>query len=162
MSATRRLLALLILGLAATPALRAGEAAASDLDRLQGEWVARTGPAGDILVRLKVAERDAKFSVTLPSGLVIKAKGKISLDETTRPARLDWSSLKLLDGQPVPNIPGIYRLEADDLSRLTVCTGGPLGQRPSDFRAGDSPLATLVTFERPAHDAVALEPAPRD
>jgi uncharacterized protein (TIGR03067 family) len=161
MSATRRFGALLILGLLA-PVLRAGDTPASDLDRIQGEWVAKAGPAGDVLVKLKVADRDARFTVTLPSGLVIKAKGKITLDETTQPARLDWSALKLLDGQPVPNVPGIYRLDVADSSRLTVCTGGPLGKRPADFQAGESPLAALVTFERPAGEAIALESSPRD
>lgn len=125
-----------------------------DLERLQGEWVAKAGPNGDIDVRVVVKDQDVRFRAVLPSGLVVEAKGRVKMDESAQPTRLDWTRLKTKDGQSLPDIPGIYRLESD-ATRLTVCTGGPLGTRPKAFEAGDSVLAALVTFERPAEEVVA-------
>jgi uncharacterized protein (TIGR03067 family) len=132
----------------------------SDLARLQGEWLAHSGQRGEIEVQLKLENHEARFTVKLPSGQLIRAKSRIVLDESTTPARLDWTRVTTLEGQPVPNVPGIYRLESDG-AQLTLCTGGPLGKRPAEFRAGGgNPLATLVTFSRPERVAALVDVQP--
>lgn len=138
---------LLAISLLATAA-HAGEAAAprDDLSPLQGKWVAAVGPQNGIRVELDIQADKARLRVTTPQGLVINARGKLAVDTATTPSTLDWSGFKSLDGQTLPAIPAIYRL---DNNRFVVCNGGPNGSRPTAFQSGDGLLASVVVFERP-------------
>ena len=116
-----------------------------DLARLQGRWTAQAGPRRDILVVLEVEGHRIRVGITTPLGLALRVRGELALDETTAPRALSWTKLSVLDGQDLPDIPAIYDLR-DDAFR--VCNGGPNGDRPTEFQAGDGILADLLTFRR--------------
>lgn len=139
------LLATLIL--AATTLAHAG-----DLDKLQGKWACKGGPKRDIAVSLEIKGEAASLTLTTPLGLKVKARGRLVLDESTVPKRLDWVDFKGLDGQEIPDILGIYALEGD---ALRLCNGGFSGGRPGEFRPGEGPLADVVVMARPEETRVA-------
>ncbi|MFO0891015.1 MAG: hypothetical protein U0790_17960 [Isosphaeraceae bacterium] len=86
-----------------------------------------------------------KVAITTPQGLEIKVRGGVKLNETTAPRSLDWVDLLGPDRQPFPQVAGIYKLEG---GTFTVCNGGFLGARPSEFESGDGALADVVVFHR--------------
>jgi uncharacterized protein (TIGR03067 family) len=135
----------------------AGEAlpAAGDLAKLQGKWEGRAGAAKEIRVTLEVSESKVKVLVHTPQGLKIRAKGRLKLDESTSPRRLDWVEFSSSDHQTLPEIVGIYKIEND---AFTICNGGFNGARPSDFKPGDGPLADVLVFRRPATATAAAAP----
>lgn len=116
-----------------------------DLARLQGRWSARVGPQNDIRVEMSVEGRRVKVVIATPQGLTIRARGLLRIDETRQPRTLDWTEFKSMDGQTLPDIPAIYRIDQDG---WTICNGGPNGTRPDAFRAGDGLLAGVVLFKR--------------
>ncbi len=126
---------------------RAGDVAAGngDLSRLQGRWCARAGARRELAVALEVRGQDIKVAIRTPQGLDIKVRGGLKLNEAASPRNLDWVKLSGPGEQPLPEISGIYKLEGDI---FTVCNGGFLGARPTDFKGGDGPLSDVVVFTR--------------
>jgi uncharacterized protein (TIGR03067 family) len=116
-----------------------------DLVRLQGSWIARTGPKQGIEVRLEFTGRDARFSIRMPGGQMIEAEGQVKLDESVTPKSVDWVKFHGPDDQELPEIPAIYRI--DDES-FVVCSGGLNNGRPKEFARGDGLLSEVVTFHR--------------
>jgi uncharacterized protein (TIGR03067 family) len=128
-----------------------------DLGRLQGRWIARAGARHELGVELEVKGQDIRVAITTPQGLAIKVKGGLRLDEAKAPRNLDWVRLLGPDQQPLPEIAAIYKLEGQT---FTVCNGGFLGARPSEFKSGDGALADVVVFRRA--DSMASHAAPPD
>ena len=122
-----------------------------DEARLQGKWEARAGSDREYLVALDVVGDRVAVQITTPQGLKIRAKGEIRLDQTTSPRRLDWVKLMAGDLQALPEVQGVYKLEDD---ALIMCNGGFNGSRPTEFVAGDGPLAEVLTFRRPGSSPV--------
>jgi uncharacterized protein (TIGR03067 family) len=118
---------------------------AGDLARLQGRWTTRAGPRRDIQVVLEVEGHQVRLGITTPLGLAIRVQGEVAIDETAAPRTLDWTKLSGLDGQDLPDVPAIYEIQGD---AFRVCNGGPHGNRPTEFKAGEGLLADLLTFER--------------
>jgi uncharacterized protein (TIGR03067 family) len=131
-----------------------------DLGRLQGCWIARTGPRQGIEVRLEFSGHNARFTVRMPNGQRIEAEGQFELDENVTPKSVDWVKFRGPDDQELPEIPAIYRLDAES---FVVCSGGLNNGRPKEFRRGDGLLTEVVTFHRldgePAAPSVA-DPTP--
>jgi uncharacterized protein (TIGR03067 family) len=129
----------------------AGEARplSGDLARLQGKWEVRAGDAKAIQVNLEVSGSDVDVLIETPQGLSIRAKGRLKIDESTSPRKLDWVSFSCNDEQELPEIAGIYKVEDD---AFTICNGGFNGARPTEFKPGDGPLADVLVFRRPAPD----------
>ena len=127
----------------------AGEATSSagDLARLQGKWTAMAGTRREIRVAMEINGRDVKVHIRTPQGLEIRAEGEIKLDESTSPRSLDWVKFSGPDQQQFPAVAAVYKLEGDT---FTVCNGGFLGRRPKEFKPGESALADVVVFRRPA------------
>jgi uncharacterized protein (TIGR03067 family) len=142
----RRLVLLLI---ATTAVARAADPAKSrpkgDLERLQGRWVGKAGPARDIDVTIEIDGRKAVVRIAAPNGLKLRARGELRIDETTTPKALDWVHFRGPGGRELPEILGIYRLDGPT---LTVRNAGPNDDRPAEFKPGDGPLADLITLEK--------------
>jgi|GEM_PF-3217921 len=122
-----------IAGLALSILMQGVEAAPlteGDLDRLQGRWEAKVGRKEGTVVTLEIKGQAVAATITTPRGLKIRADGEVRLDETTSPKTLDWVKFTTLDGEEVPALRAIYRLEE---GRLQVRSGGSttLAQRNS-------------------------------
>jgi len=128
---------------------------AGDLSRLQGRWTARAGARRELDVVLDVEGKAIKVLIRTPQGLDIKVRGVVKLNEATSPRSLDWIELAGPNRQPLPQVAGIYRLDA---SSFTVCNGGFLGARPTEFKSGDGALADVIVFQKA--EAAATSPAP--
>ena len=139
--------ALFVSALAVATAPAADITPTGDLARLQGRWTTKAGPRRDILVVLEVEGHQVRVGITTPLGLAIRVQAELTIDETAAPRALDWTKISGLDGQDLPDIPAIYELQGD---AFRVCNGGPNGNRPTEFKAGEGILADLLTFERSA------------
>lgn len=150
---SRFIFALLVVGSGFTPVRAAENVPGGDLARFQGRWVAKAGAERKLNVTLDVEGCRIKVKVTTPQGVTLRARGELSLDETTSPRTLDWIKLTGPDGSVLPEILAIYEFHGDS---FRLCNGGPNNARPKAFAAGEGPLADVLKFERPV--AVAARP----
>ncbi len=159
---TTAFFALLTSAILSLPADTAEPDPATDLGRLQGTWVARTGPKKNIHVTLELTGTQARFTIKMPTGLKLQAEGLVKLDESASPKAMDWIKFVGPDSHELPEIPAIYRLEGES---FVVCSGGLNKGRPHEFLRGEGLLSDVVTFERvkgsDRQTAVALAPANR-
>lgn len=118
---------------------------AGDLAGLQGVWTGAAGARKKIAVTMEIKGSSVSVKIQPPVGATISATGEIRLDVTTAPKSLDWVRFTALDGQPLPEILGIYELRGDTFK---ICTGGPDNPRPSAFQPGEGMLADVVIFTR--------------
>ena len=114
-----------------------------DLAKIQGTWTGRYG-ADEILLTIKIAGEKATISGKL-NDRVFEIHGEVRLDEKATPRRLDWHKFTSASGDDVPDRPAIYKVEGD---RFTICTGGPGGTRPAEFKAGDDGTPSLTVYSR--------------
>lgn len=124
-----------------------------DLAKFQGTWAAMAGPKKNIPVTLEIRGARATVRITPPIGRPFTVTGGVKLDESTTPRSLDWVDFTGLDDQELPVIPGIYRIDGDE---LVICNGGPNNPRPAEFRRGEGALADVVTFRRVNADATPI------
>jgi uncharacterized protein (TIGR03067 family) len=141
MKATR----ILILGLAA---LAAGAAPAvdGDLAKLQGRWETRVGLRKATIVHIEIKGNAVVATISTPQGRKIQADGQVKLNESVEPKALDWVKFTTLDGEEVPEVKAIYRLEGD---RFYLRSGGFNDERPTEFNPGEGVWAKVLVFQRP-------------
>lgn len=131
-----------------TPAPR--ESAKDDLKKLQGTWI-RTSmevegepiPAENFQDWKAIYDGDR---LTLTAGDVVRSQGKVTLDPTVSPKRMDTANVDgAFAGQVVP---GIYRFESDTLK---VCFARPGQERPTEFttKRGSGFLYCVYKREKP-------------
>ena len=102
--------------------------ASSDLERLQGVWLA--DHEDGLQTHLELNGNDL-YCFRLMNGTRTPVWiGSFTIDETKQPKQMDWHPLTT--GNFAPNL-AIYRLEGDLLSIV----GNPGGPRPTTFHAGD-------------------------
>src|SRR5947209_6391953 len=107
----RALFATLMITLTVEVAPAADVAPAGDLARLQGTWTTEAGPDRDIRVTLTIDGRRATVRVDLPGGGSFRARGEVRIDEKVSPKAWDWVKFAGVDGQALPEIPAIYRID---------------------------------------------------
>jgi uncharacterized protein (TIGR03067 family) len=117
-----------------------------DLARLQGRWRATVGAKSRTTVVLEIKGRTVSATIAPARGLKVRASGELRLDETASPKALDWVKLTTRDGQEVPDLAAIYRLDGD---RLVLRSGGFNDPRPTEFKAGPGLWDSVLIFERP-------------
>jgi len=132
----------------AVAALAAGAAPESngDLSKLQGRWETKVGLRKATIVALEIKGNAVAATISTPQGRKIQADGELRLDETTSPKALDWVKFTTIDGDEVPEMRAIYRLEE---GRLYVRSGGFNDDRPTKFDAGEGVWANVLIFQRP-------------
>ncbi len=152
----RRVLSMLVL-LAAASLGAAPEG--SDLSKLQGCWETSVGRRREISVTIEIKGNDVAATVTPKVGPKLRVSGELQVDEAASPRSLDWVKFSTLDGQEIPRLLSIYRLEGD---RLVVRSGGFNDSRPKVFeKGGEGVWSEVVVFTRPAApkpDAVTSNP----
>lgn len=137
---------LLVALLALAPTARAADdAPEGDLGKIQGKWKAMVGPEKNIPITLEIKGQKITASFTTPEGEDRTLKGELKLDEKASPRQIDWVKFEKPDGGEFESNPGIYKLDGDE---LTVCNGGPGGDRPSEFKDGDGGPPNLIVFKR--------------
>jgi len=143
---TLRLAATFALFLVPLALASADNAAKGDLGKFQGNWTTEIGPEKNI--KLKVAFADTKVTVsgTSPQGDAFELRGEIKLDENAKPHKtLDWLNFTTSSGENAPSNLAIYMLKGDT---LTVCSGGPGNERPTEFKAGEGGRPSLIVLTR--------------
>lgn len=131
--------ALVVLATAAT-ATRADD----DLAKLQGTWRAKVGRKVNV-VALEIKDRSVSATIRTAQGIEFRAEGELRLDEAASPKVLDWVKFVTADGQPLPELLGIYRIDGD---RLIIRSGGFNDRRPGEFTPGEGIWAGVLSFER--------------
>lgn len=131
----------------------------SDLSKLQGYWETSVGRRREISVTIEIKGNDVAATVTPKVGPKLRVSGELQVDEAASPRSLDWVKFSTLDGQEIPRLLSIYRLEGD---RLVVRSGGFNDSRPKVFeKGGEGVWSEVVVFTRPAApkpDAVTSNP----
>ena len=128
-----------------TSALASAEEPTGDLAKLQGSWTAKGGPNTNIPLTLAIKGNAIEITGARPDGGEFKLKGELKLDEKATPRSVDWVKLITRGGGEMPDTPGIYKLDGDT---WTVCGGGPGGERPTKFEAGEGGPPSLTTWAR--------------
>ncbi len=145
----RLVIALSIASLSITLARADDSTAPGDLGRLQGTWTAMVGPERDVPITLEVQKQKVTITGKRPGGEDFTLKGELKLDEKANPKTIDWVKFVGPQGNEAPENLGIYKLTDDT---LTVCSGGPGNERPTEFKKGDDGPPQLVTFTRKKDD----------
>jgi uncharacterized protein (TIGR03067 family) len=121
----------------------AGEArAASDLDRLQGEWVGIFGAADgqaipqDGVAAIVLRFNREKYDIRWAEG---EDSGRIKLIEGAQPRRME------IESDDAGNLHGIYELDG---TRLKIAYGLDGAPRPEDFNAAAGSSSIAITYER--------------
>lgn len=120
----------------------------NDLSKLQGRWETKVGLRKATLVSLEIKGNAVAATIATPQGRKIQADGELKLDETTSPKALDWVKFTTIDGEEVPEMRAIYRLEE---GRLYIRSGGFNDDRPTGFDAGEGVWANVLVFQRPVN-----------
>ena len=123
------------------------DAAAKDLEKLQGEWVMLSGLADGGAVpedMLRTSSRVCKgneTSVTIGSQLIMRAK--FTIDPSKTPKNIDYD---VLEGPAKGGkMLGINELEG---STVKFCFGAPGAERPSKFESQLGQRRTFSVWER--------------
>lgn len=117
-----------------------------DLAKLQGRWETKVGLRKATVVRLEFKGKTVAATISTPQGRKIQADGEVKIDESVQPKALDWVKFTTLDGEEVPEMHAIYRLEG---KRLLIRSGGFNDERPTEFNPGEGVWAKVLVFERP-------------
>lgn len=129
--------------------VRAADAPTGDLAKLQGKWKGMAGP--DKTVSLLMEFKDANVTVRFssPDGQDFVIKGKIKIDEKASPKTMDWIEFVGGDGANLPDSKSIYDVDSDTLK---VCSNGPDGERPDQFKDGGGAPPSLMILTRVKQD----------
>ncbi len=130
----------------------AQDAPTGDLKSIQGAWTAMVGPNKDFPVEFAIDGAKVSIKWKTPEGQEGLMKGEIKLDESKSPKQWDWLNFELLDGTSVKSNLAIYKLDGD---KLSICSGGPEKDRPTEFKDDPSGMPNLVEFTRKKPDGKA-------
>ena len=144
----RLALAALILAASASATLaqdkdKKEDALKGDLAKVQGKWTAMVGPEKNISLVVEFKGTNAIILVTVQER-ELNIKGEIKLDETKTPKQWDWTKIES-DGNHVEDDLAIYKFDGE---KLVLCSGGPGGQRPTEFKEGQGGAPNLLEFTR--------------
>ena len=118
----------------------------SDLGRLQGRWEAKAGKRVEFQVVLEIEGNQATATITPKVGPTVRATGEIKLDEGVSPRSIDWVNFATRDGQDLPPMLAIYRVDGD---KFTLKNGGFNDSRPESFEGlGEGIWTQTVEFRR--------------
>ena len=135
------------------------KAPAGDLAKFQGHWTGMVGPNKDIPISFEFKKEKVFLKVTR-EGAEYDLKGEVVLDEKASPRTINWVKFIAPGGESVDENLGIYKFEDDDT--LTICSGGPGNERPTEFKKGEGGPPTLTTLKRQKGDAKPKDEAKKE
>jgi uncharacterized protein (TIGR03067 family) len=131
---------------AATGAAAEATSATGDLARMQGHWTAKVGANQQRTLSLTIKGTSIALTVPTRDGPQREIKGEIKIDESAQPNKtLDWVNMTRADGETAQPSLAIYKLEG---RTLTICSGGPGRDRPTEFKAGERNRPSLLVLNR--------------
>ena len=138
--------------LVVSPVGLAADPDGGDLSKLQGRWQASVGRKSEIAVSLEIKGSEVSATISPKLGPKVRASGEVEIDETVTPRSLDWVKFSTIDGQEVPKLLSIYRIEGD---RLYLRSGGFNDARPKGFEKGGEGIWTdVLVFTRASEPKV--------
>src|SRR5262249_2100170 len=120
--------------------------AEGDLAKLQGRWETKVGLRKGTVVRIEIKGNTVAATISTPQGVKIQADGELKIDESAKPKAADWVKFTTGDGEEIPELRSIYRLENE---QLYIRSGGFNDQRPTEFDPGEGVWANVLVFRRP-------------
>ncbi len=118
---------------------------AGDLGKFQGSWNAKGGANDDVKITLTIKVNAITAHWVEGNGDDLELKGELRVNDQANPRTVDFFHFKKGDGEEVQDSLGIYTIEGD---KITICIGGPGGERPTEFKAGTDGPPTLFVFTR--------------
>ena len=116
--------------------------AKSDIDRLQGTWLADLEPGKQ--GRLELKGSDLLYVLVQAERETVIWDGNFAINEKARPKQMDWTPLRLAN-RNIPSSLAIYQLEGD----LLLIIGDTEGPRPAAFfSGGGNQRPKTVVFRR--------------
>jgi uncharacterized protein (TIGR03067 family) len=139
--------------LTAVLVLAAGDNKKSDLDKLQGTWVAVSIESDGKMVpeeklkNVKMVFKDGTLSIATGGPGRQPPPAKYKLDENKKPKTIDITAGgRDGSGKKTDDVlPGIYELDGDTLK---ICLGLPGKDRPKELSAKEGAKQRLYTFKR--------------
>jgi uncharacterized protein (TIGR03067 family) len=123
------------------------KATKGDLAKFQGKWTTQIGPEKNIALKVTFAEQKVTVSGTSPQGDAFEIHGEIKLNDSAKPHKtLDWVKFVDQQGNEIGENLAIY--EIVDADTIRICSGGPGGDRPTEFKAGDGGRPSLIVLKR--------------
>ncbi len=146
----RRILVGLLMMLACCSAFGKGprdRKAASDIQRLQGTWIADLEPG--LQGRLVLDKSRLQFSRISKQQETIHWEGQFAINEQASPKQMDWTPLRR-NNRNLPANLAIYHLEGDFL----LIIGNTEGPRPTAFYSGGGTQRPKTVIYRRAQNKV--------
>lgn len=117
---------------------------------LEGKWTGTSGEKADIPVTLTVKDTALLLEIRLPSGHAFPIRGEFRFDTAAAPhATLDIVKLKGPDDEPIPDIKGIFKMDADS---VRMCLSDPGGPRPDSLEKVPDAGGSLMSLKRSPKD----------
>ncbi len=127
----------------------AADAPTGDLAKLQGKWKGMAGPEKTVSLLMEFKDTTVMVRFSSPDGQDFLIKGKIKIDEKADPKTMDWVEFVGADGDALPDSKSIYAVDGDT---LRVCSNGPDGERPKEFKDGAGAPPMLMSLTRVKDD----------
>lgn len=135
--------------LLSTSVVSAADAPTGDLAKLQGKWKGMAGPDKTVSLLMEIKDTRVTVRFSSPDGQDFLIKGKIKIDEKADPKTMDWVEFVGADGDAVPDSKSIYKVDGDTFE---VCSNGPDGERPKEFKDGAGAPPMLMSLTRVKDD----------
>lgn len=117
-----------------------------DLAKIQGTWLAKTGPDDEILIKLMVKDNTYTASYDSGDGTKVEIRGEVRMNDKATPNKTaDFFKTQRNDGEDTRDNLGIYEVTADTFK---LCVGGAGNERPTEFKGGERGTPLLLNFTR--------------
>jgi uncharacterized protein (TIGR03067 family) len=117
----------------------------SDLDKIQGTWLAPAGPNDEVMISLTIKDQKYIARYDKGDGTNVEIKGEVKIDDKGKLKTIDFVKSERNDGEDAKDNLGIYTFDGE---KFKVCVGGGGNARPTEFKKGDEGTPMLLIFAK--------------